>query len=236
MGARLPVNEGAVLVTGGGSGIGAACAAEFVRRGRRVILVGRSAARLRGAARALGESRAMALAGDAGDERFARRAFAAARARFGAVDILVNNAAWLVRKGLVDTTAAEWDAVMRTNLRGPFLFSREMLRSPGRTIVNVGSYGGVQGTEKFPGLCAYTASKAGLAGLTAALAVEARPLGVSVFCVAPGAVDTAMLRKAAPGLKAGAKPADVASVVVDLALGSRPDLLTGAIIPLDTNR
>ncbi len=236
MGTGIPVT-GAILITGGGSGIGAACAAEFLRRGRRVVIVGRTAARLAETARALGSpQRVLALPGDAGDETFARRAFTAARKRFGAVDILVNNAALLVKKSFLKTTAAEWDAVMRTNLRAPFLFSRELLRAPGRVIVNIGSLGGVQGTEKFPGLCAYTVSKFGLSGLTAALAVEARPLGVAVFCVAPGAVDTAMLRKAAPGLKAGAVPADIARVVAGLADLDAPELLSGAIIPLDTNR
>jgi NAD(P)-dependent dehydrogenase (short-subunit alcohol dehydrogenase family) len=224
------VKNGAVVITGGGSGIGEACAAEFSRLGRPVVIVGRTASRLRG------DDRVLALAGDVGDEAFARRVFAAARKRFGAVDILVNNAAHLVKKSFLDTTAADWDAVMRTNLRGPFLFSRELMRAPGRAIVNIGSFGGLQGTAKFPGLSAYTVSKYGIAGLTAALAVEARPLGIAVFCVAPGAVNTAMLRKAAPGLKAGAEPADVARVVAELAESASPGLLSGAVIPLDTNR
>ena len=231
------MSSGAAMITGGGSGIGAACAAEFLRRGRPVVIVGRAASRLAATTRALdGGARVLALAGDVGDERFARRAFAAARKRFGAVDILVNNAAFLVKKPFLETTAADWDATMRTNLRGPFLFSREFLRAPGRTIVNIGSLGGVQGTAKFPGLSAYTVSKHGVAGLTAALAVEARPLGVAVFCVAPGAVNTAMLRKAAPGLKAGAEPSEIAAVVADLSGSAAPELLSGAIIPLDTNR
>jgi len=229
--------NGAVLVTGGGSGIGAACAAEFLRRGRPVVIAGRSAARLKAAARVLGApDRVLALAGDVGDEAFARRAFAAGLKRFGSVEILINNAALLVKKSFLDTTAAEWDAVMRTNLRGPFLFSRELARAQGKVIVNIGSLGGVQGTMKFPGLAAYTVSKTGLSGLTAALAVEARPLGVSVFCVAPGAVNTRMLHKAAPGLKAGAEPADIARVVASLALSDSPEILSGSIIPLDTNR
>lgn len=221
-----------MLVTGGGSGIGAACAEEFLRRGRQVIVVGRRASRLRAV------KGAFPLAGDVGDERFARRVFAQARRRFGGVAVLVNNAALLVKRSFVDTSASEWDAVMRTNLRGPFLFSREFLRADaaGGVIVNIGSLGGVQGTVKFHGLSAYTASKHGLSGLTEALAVEARPLGTAVFCVAPGAVDTAMLHKAAPGLKAGAVPSDVARVVADLAGSAEPLLLSGAIIPLDTNR
>lgn len=239
MGARVPVKNGAVLITGGGSGIGAACAAEFFRRGRPVVIIGRTASRLKETARRIGGGdRVLALAGQAGDESFACRAFAAARKRFGSVDILVNNAAVLVKKPFLETSAAEWDATMRTNLRGPFLFSREFLRAakPGRAIINIGSLAGVHGTAKFTGLSAYTVSKYAITGLTAALAVEARPLGVAVFCVAPGAVNTQMLRKAAPGLKAGAVPADIARVVVELAEAESPDLLSGATIPLDTNR
>lgn len=232
------MKTGAVLITGGGRGIGAACAVEFSRRGRPVVIVSRTARELNAVSRAVADAGVLALTGDVGDEAFARRAFAAARKRFGAVDILVNNAAVLIKAPFLATSAADWDATMRTNLRGPFLFSREFLRAPkpGRAIVNIGSMGGVQGTEKFPGLCAYTVSKYGISGLTAALAVEARPLGVAVFCIAPGAVDTIMLRRAAPGLKAGAVPGDIARVVADLAESASPELLSGAVIPLDTNR
>lgn len=233
------MKNGAVLITGGGSGIGAACAEEFFRRERPVVLVGRTASRLKETAKRLGDPRrVLTVAGDVGDEAFASRVFEEATRRFRAVDVLVNNAAELVKKPFLDTTAAEWDATMRTNLRGPFLFSREFLRAAkrGRTIVNIGSLAGAHGTSKFPGLSAYTVSKYGITGLTAALAVEARPLGVAVFCVAPGAVDTAMLHKAAPGLKAGAGPDDVARVVAELAESAAPDMLSGALIPLDTNR
>lgn len=233
------MNTGAVLITGGGSGIGAACAGEFYRRGRSLVIVGRTASRLKKTAQHLGAGeRVMMLVGDVGDEKFACSVFTAVRKRFGSVDILVNNAAILVKKSFLKTSVAEWDATMRANLRGPFLFSREFLRAakPGRVIINIGSLAGVQGTSKFPGISAYTVSKYGITGLTAALAVEARPLGVAVFCVAPGGVDTAMLAKAAPGFKAGAVPADIARVVVNLAEGTLPDMLSGSTIPLETNR
>ena len=222
MGAGIPVKNGAVLITGGGSGIGAACALEFLRRGRDVVIVGRTASRLKTVKGAL------ALAGDVGDEGFARRAFAAARRRFGAVDILVNNAALLVKKGFLDTTAAEWDAVMRTNLRGPFLFSREFLRAPGRAIVNIGSLGGVQGTE-VPRLSAYTVGKYGIWPDRGS--PSRRALGVAVFCVAPGAVDTAMLRKRRRA-QGGAVPGHRRSRTSRSARRT----LSGAVIPLDTNR
>ncbi len=233
------MKRGAVLITGGGSGIGAACAAEFFRRGRSVVLVGRRAARLRDTARLMGDkTRVLTLTGDVADEKFSRLVFAAARKQFGSIDILVNNAAVLFKKPFLNTSAADWDATMGSNVRGPFLFSREFLRTtkPGRLIVNIGSLAGVQGTEKFPGLSAYTVSKFGITGLTAALAVESKSLGVSVVCVAPGAVDTTMLAKAAPGLKAGAVPADIARVVADLSENPSLEKLSGTTIPLETNR
>jgi NAD(P)-dependent dehydrogenase (short-subunit alcohol dehydrogenase family) len=237
-----------VLITGGGRGIGAACAQAFFARGANVVVVSRTARELGATARRIsgagrGASRMLALPGDVGDEAFVRSAFAAARARFGRVDVLINNAAVLVVAELAKLEAGDWDATMAANLRGPFLCSREFLRQfsgPGagarRLIVNVGSLGGIQNTAKFPGMGAYVASKSGLTGLTEALAVEGRARGVAAFALAPGAVATEMLRRAAPHLKAGATPADVAGLVADLADCDAAPLLSGAVIPLDTNR
>ena len=152
---------------------------------------------------------------DVSDEAQVKKAFGALHS----LDALIHCAAVLVKKPVSDLTSADWDAQIDSNLRGAFLCSREafrLMRDQGGAIVFVSSLSGVAGAEKFPGMTAYVAAKSGLAGLTEALAVEGRPLGIRVNAVSPGAVDTPMLRIAGvegPALEA----ADVARVIVWLA-------------------
>jgi len=200
------------VVTGGSGGIGNAIVGELRRRGFEVT----SLSRREGC--------------DVSDEQQVRRAFS----RLENLNVLVNCAAVLVKRPLVELSAADWDEQLGAGLRGAFLCSREAFRlmgNKGGSIVMVSSLSGVAGAEKFPGMAAYVAAKSGLAGLTEALAVEGRPIGIRVNAVSPGAVDTPMLRIAGvegPSLQ----PADVARVVAWLA---SPDSapLSGANIRMD---
>lgn len=167
---------------------------------------------------------------DVSDEAQVKRAFG----QLDSLDALVHCAAVLVKKPLVDMSAADWDVQLGAGLRGAFLCSREafrLMRDRGGAIVFVSSLSGVAGAEKFGGMSAYVAAKSGLAGLTEALSVEGRPLGIRVNAISPGAVDTPMLRIAGV---AGAvlKPSDVARVIVWLASPESAPL-TGGNLRMD---
>ncbi|HZU15379.1 MAG TPA: SDR family oxidoreductase, partial [Candidatus Dormibacteraeota bacterium] len=169
-----PAGRPLAVVTGGSGGIGRAVVAELRRRGWATV----SWSRRDGV--------------DAADEAQVE----AAAARLRRWDALVNAAAVLIPRSVVEMSVAEWDETLRAGLRSAFLCSRAAFRRmrPGGTVVNVSSLSGVAGAEKFPRMAAYVAAKSGLAGLTEALAVEGRPLGIRVNAVSPGSVRTPMLR------------------------------------------
>jgi len=200
------------VVTGGSGGVGAAVVHELGGRGWEVV----SWSRRDGV--------------DAADEAQVERA----AALLHGWDALVNNAAVLVPRLLTEMTAAEWDETIRAGLRTAFLCSRAALRRmpAGGTIVNVSSLSGVAGTEKFPRMAAYVAAKSGLSGLTEALAVEARPLGIRVNAVSPGAVATPMLALSGAPPEPALRPAEVARVIAWLA-GPESAPLSGANLRLD---
>jgi NAD(P)-dependent dehydrogenase (short-subunit alcohol dehydrogenase family) len=166
---------------------------------------------------------------DAGDDASVNRFFS----ELERLDVLVNNAAILELAPVVEMKVATWDEVIRVDLRGAFLCSQAAFRlmRPGGTIVNVSSLSGVAGTDKFPKMSAYVAAKSGLAGLTEALAVEGRPLGIRVNAVSPASVATEMGRKAGIGQEP-LSPEEVARVIGWLATSDSAPL-TGANIRID---
>jgi len=158
--------------------------------------------------------------------------------RFGRIDILVNCAGVVAVRPFVEMDATTWDGVLGVNLRGTFLCCREAFRvmaeQQSGVILNLSSLSGVKGVEKFPGLSAYNVSKAGVASLTEILAVEGKPYNIRVCAVSPGAVDTEMLRQAAPHLKAGMTPDDLAEILLFLA-GDAGRMLSGTNLEIFSN-
>ncbi len=228
------------LITGGGRGIGAATAEALARKGAHVIVASRTEAELTATIarlRAAGLD-ASARVLDVADDAAVDAAFDRIAAEFGRLDILVNNAAILLSGTFAEMTMADWDRLMAVNLRGAVLCARQafrLMQERGGSIVNVSSLGGVPGTEKFPGYAAYTVSKFALTGLTEALAVEGKACNIRVNGVAPGAVDTDMLRKAAPHLRTRTTPADVAKVIAFLCDPAESGCMTGAMLTINSN-
>jgi NAD(P)-dependent dehydrogenase (short-subunit alcohol dehydrogenase family) len=238
---QSPLLRGQVaLITGGGRGIGAATAEALARKGARVIVASRTQTELTATVARIPADGldAAALTLDVADEAAVDAAFARIADKFGRLDMLVNNAAILLGGPFAEMAMADWDRLLAVNLRGAVLCARQafrLMRERGGAIVNVSSLGGVPGTEKFPGYAAYTVSKFALTGLTEALAAEGREHNIRVNAVAPGAVDTTMLRQAAPHLRTRTGPADVAKVIAFLCDPAESGCMTGATLTINSN-
>jgi NAD(P)-dependent dehydrogenase (short-subunit alcohol dehydrogenase family) len=227
------------VVTGASRGIGAATAEAVAAAGACVVLAARDGAALDDLAqritRAGGE--ALSVPTDVSKDEEVQGLFAAAD-QMGRPTALVCAAGVLTKVPFVETTCQTWTQTLGVNLTGSFLCCRAAftaMRAAGEgRIINIASLSGVYGTEKFPGMAAYIASKCGVVGLTEAIAVEGKQHGVSAICVSPGAVDTEMLRRAAPDLRAGLTPRDVATLIVAL-LDDPLTVASGANIPLFSN-
>ncbi|WP_213302865.1 SDR family NAD(P)-dependent oxidoreductase [Paraburkholderia sacchari] len=184
------------VVTGGGSGIGAATAAALLHAGARVTLMGRDAAKLEAQREALGAGERIACVSvDVTDEHAVNDAFARAAEGLGAIDILVNNAGQATASPFAQTGLDLWKRMLDVNLTGVFLCTRAVLpamlaRKSGR-IVNVASTAGQVG---YPYVAAYCASKHGVIGMTRALALETATQGVTVNAVCPGYTETELLQ------------------------------------------
>ncbi|HKS24637.1 MAG TPA: SDR family oxidoreductase [Thermoanaerobaculia bacterium] len=220
----MEFQERIAVVTGASSGIGASCARKLAERGARVVLFARSLDKLREIA-ARHEDRMLAVSGDVAEEADIERLFAETESRFGACDLLINNAGMIDPKPIAATSADDWNRMFAVNVRGAFLSSRRALRSmtSGATIVNVASISGVVGPEKFPGWISYCASKGAVISMTEAMAVELKGRGVRVNCVSPGSVDTKMWAEASGGAPADMTPDEVAETILFLSSdASRP--------------
>ena len=193
---KPPLDGKVAIVTGGSRGIGLAIAALLAEDGAAVVVSGRDADRLQRAVKELETQgrTAHAVVADAASREDCDRLAAAAKERFGHIDVLVNNAG-ITRDGLlVRMKDEDWDRVMDVNLRGVFLLTRAVTKAMvrqkrGGRVINITSTAGAMGNA---GQANYSAAKAGLIGLTKAAARELAHWSILVNAVAPGLIETDM--------------------------------------------
>jgi 3-oxoacyl-[acyl-carrier protein] reductase len=241
----MAASKKTALVTGGARGIGFAIASELASDGCAIVISDILADAAADAAAKLAANgiESLAVSGDVSKSDDVERMFAAAVERFGAVDILVNNAG-ITRDGLMlRLDEKDWDLVLAVNLKGAFLCTkaaaRIMMKNRWGRIVNISSVVGLMGN---PGQANYSASKAGLIGLTKSSAKELGSRNITVNAVAPGYIQTEMTDKLPESVKEAyltmlqikrpGTPQDVARVVSFLA-GDKAEYLTGLVINCD---
>jgi 2-deoxy-D-gluconate 3-dehydrogenase len=233
------------VVTGGNGGIGLGMARGLAASGASVVVAARNAEKAEAALAELG-ARSAFIALDVADESSCRAVIEQTEGRFGRLDVLVNNAGTSIRKPPESYTAAEWHAVLDTNLTGAFLCSQAahsvMKRSGGGKIINIGSMFALFGSAY---AAPYAASKGALVQLTKSLAVAWAVDNIQVNAILPGWIDTELTRDArqqvaglhervlarTPAGRWGVAE-DLAGIAVFLA-SPASDFVTGAAIPVD---
>jgi NAD(P)-dependent dehydrogenase (short-subunit alcohol dehydrogenase family) len=197
------------VVTGAARGIGAAIAGRLAEEGAKVVIADLDLAQAEAAARRLTDlgSEVLGLACDVGEEVQVEACVAATLAHFGRLDVVVNNAGMMTFKALADWTAEDWMQVLRVDLIGAAMFTREAFRHMGErggAIVNISS---IHALQTSPEAAPYAAAKAAMLSLTRTASIEGRDRGIRANAVLPGAIDTPMLWDN-PNVKSGAETID----------------------------
>lgn len=237
-----------VLITGGAKGIGLAISQELVNDGWNVVITGRDATAIASAVAGLasGPGKAVGKVMDVRDRASIDAVFTEMRTEFDSLDSLINCAGVIIRDESEALSEQDWNTVIDTDLSGVFKCSQaaysDLIKSPGATIVNVGS---IAGSVGIAGRASYTAAKAGLEGLTRTLGLEWADRDIRVNAVAPGWTRTEMV---AGGIKDGmlseaaltaripqqrlAEPSEIAKVIKFL-MSADSSYITGQTIVVD---
>lgn len=217
-----------VVITGASKGIGYATALAFAKEGHSVLALARNGELL-----AKLQKEGQALSGKLSIKECDISAFEPEMlsAAFEKVDVLINNAGKLVNKPFGEISREELESVYEVNVFAPYIMVQKLLPffSEDAHIINVSSVGGVNGTQKFPGLSAYSSSKAAMSCLSEIWQAEFADTALTFNSLALGSVQTEMLEQAFPGYAASTSPKDMADYILNFAL-TAPKVMKGKTV------
>lgn len=235
---KIPHVQKTILITGASTGIGEAVTKQLVNEGHKVIGIARNEKQLK----------KLEKSSDCHSGSFEYIKFdlceldnfdklvSEIKSFYPKIDHLLNNAGYLINSKFENVSLKELQTSININLSAPFLLIQKLLPlfNDNSHIVNISSMGGVQGSAKFPGLSIYSATKGGLSILTEALAEELKPRGISVNALAPGAVQTDMLRQVFPEYTAPICPEKMSEWVCWFLLNGH-NFFNGKVLPVSTS-
>ena len=205
-----------IIITGTSRGIGFELVKLFANRGHNVLALSRNQKPIQ----SLDLDNVIAFSFDLGDSKAYKNVEDFIKNKWSQVDILINNAGTLLNKPFAETNLEDFEHVYKTNVFGVSELTRVVLPFMKKEshVVTISSMGGVQGSMKFPGLAAYSSSKAAVITLTELLAEEYKESGISFNVLALGAVQTEMLEEAFPGYQAPTTALEMAEYIFDFSL------------------
>ncbi len=223
-----------VIITGASRGIGFELIQQFLKNNATVFCLTRNIEPLK----PLANANLHIYSTDLSSVESMNEALDVIKQKVKQVDVVVHNAGSLVNKPFETIAYAELERVYKVNVFAPFYLTQQLIGVLGKEkrshVITISSMGGFQGSAKFPGLSAYSSSKAAIAGLTECLAEELKEKNISVNCLAIGAVQTEMLAEAFPGYKAPLSPLQMAEYIYDFAIKGH-QYYNGKILPVSSS-
>jgi len=222
-----------IIITGASRGIGFETAQLFLKNNHTVFCLTRNTESLE----AINHPNLHVIATDLTYPGSVDNAVSIIKSKVNHIDVVINNAGSIINKPFETIDYQELEIVYKVNVFAPFYLTQQLMHLMGRHskahVVNISSMGGFQGASKFPGLSAYSSSKAAMTGLTECLAEEFKNKNISVNCLALGAVQTEMLEEAFPGYEAPIKPIQMAEYIYEFALKGH-QYFNGKILPVSS--